>query len=89
MSRVIEAVLTSENLRYLMSLALGAVLSFSTMWHSVNKNAFELKAQNERILNNVKLHDESKLILSDISRDLTEIKIMLARLENVNKNRHD
>lgn len=82
MSKVIEAVFTFDNLRYLLSLMLGAILSFSTLWHSVNKNAFELKSQNERILNNVKMHDETKVLLREISADLTEIKILLARVNN-------
>ena len=89
MVRVIEAVFTSENVRYVLSLIIGAILSFSTLWHSVNKNAFELKAQNERILNVVKTHDESKVLLYEINKDLMEIKLLLVRLENVNQNRHD
>lgn len=84
MSKVIEAVFTSENVRYLLSLILGAVLSFSTLWHSVNKNAYELKSQNERILNTVKSQEETKQLLKDINSDIIEIKLILAREARVN-----
>lgn len=85
MSKMLEGLLSFDGLRYLLSLVIGAVLSFSTLWHSVNKNAYELKAQNEKIMETVKDTEESKTILREIEKDITQIKILLVRLEkNVN-----
>ena len=81
MSKVIDAVFTAENLKYMVSLIIGGILSFTTLWHTVNKNAFELKSQNERILNNVKMHDETKLELKEIKKEIEKANIMLARIE--------
>ena len=81
MSRVIESLLSFDNLRYLLSLVIGAILSFSTLWHSVNKNAYELKAQSEKIMETVKESDENKAILKEIEKDIVLIKLMLVRLE--------
>lgn len=81
MSKVLESLLSFDNLRYLFSLVIGAVLSFSTLWHSVNKNAYELKAQNEKIMETVRDAEESKEILREIEKDIVQIKILLTRLE--------
>lgn len=81
MSKVFESLLSFDNLRYLLSLVIGAVLSFSTLWHSVNKNAYELKAQNEKIMETVRDAEESKEILREIEKDIVQIKILLTRLE--------
>lgn len=81
MSKVFESLLSFDNLRYLLSLVIGAILSFSTLWHSVNKNAYELKAQNEKIIETVKDAEESKAILREIEKDIVQIKILLTRIE--------
>lgn len=82
MRHFIEAIFNSENIRYVISLLIAAILSYSTMWHSVNKNAYDLKSQNKEILSNQKSIDKTAVLIEDMSKDIVEIKIMLAKLES-------
>lgn len=66
-------VLNNENIKYVISAVVGGVAAYSGLWHTVNVNSINNEHQAKKITS-------QDVVLQEMSKDVIEIKIMLAVL---------
>lgn len=69
---MIHAIFSQENVRFALCAVFGAAISYVGLWHEVNSQGDKIKTQ-------ASVNIETKESLKDISEDILEIKLILAK----------